>query len=98
MGYRIVYGEKPFRKFGTCRIKKRLGTMTAGFFLLFLLLTNLCWPEGRQKLWEICIPGNAQVTAAAFEAMVEDLRAGESVSDALTVFCQEIIHNAEDSP
>lgn len=97
MGYRIVYGEDPGKKFGTGSRCSRFGILTVCCFLLFLLLTNLFWPAGKQMLWELCIPGDAELTAAAFETMVEDIRVGEPISDALTAFCREVIDGAEDS-
>lgn len=95
MGYRIVYGEGPGRKFGTGRGKFRLWLWIGCFVLLFLLLTNLFWPEGRAALWEFCIPGGVQAAAQALDSMAGSLRDGEKLGQAVTAFCQEIMQNAE---
>lgn len=54
---------------------------------IFLLRT----PQARDYL----TPGNKAVTKAAFAEMVQDIREGEKVTEALTAFCKEIIENAE---
>jgi hypothetical protein len=43
---------------------------------------------------EVLLPGDPAVTAAALENMTEGLRSGESLLDAVTAFCREIIANA----
>ena len=40
------------------------------------------------------LPGDPAVTAAALENMAADLKAGQSVRDAITAFCAEIIAHA----
>ena len=40
------------------------------------------------------IPGDPAVTTAAFSLMVEEIGAGESVSEAFFSFCKEIVVNA----
>ncbi len=93
MSYRIEYGggnavRKPGRG-------NRLPVLTAGAFLLFLLLTQAFWPEGTAALREFLLPGDSEVTAHAFSAMAEDLQQGIPVSDALTAFCREILAHGE---
>lgn len=39
------------------------------------------------------IPGDPEITAAAFSSMVDDIREGETVGKAITAFCLEIIDN-----
>lgn len=86
MGYRIEYGcperqpDKP----------KRLG-LTIVFFLAFLLLVNVFWPEGRKVLQELLWPGDMEQTQQALEVFIAQLRYGEPVSDAVESFCREIL-------
>lgn len=54
---------------------------------IFLLRT----PQVRDYL----TPGDKAVTKAALTEMVQDLREGENVTEALTAFCREIISHAE---
>lgn len=93
MGYRIVYegpdGNSPKKDRG------RLAGYTAGFLLLFFLLTQIFWPAGADKMRKILLPWDPDVTAEAFSCLVTDLNQGEDLSEAVTAFCREIILNAE---
>ena len=44
---------------------------------------------------EVLLPGDPDVTAAALEGMVEDLRQGDSLGQAIRAFCEEIIANGQ---
>ena len=50
---------------------------------------------GRLGALDFLIPGDREITKAAFQTMVEDVREGERVSDALTAFCEEILAGAD---
>lgn len=92
MAYRIEYGA-PFE--GKQTIKSgwgRAAGMALVCFALFLLLTELFWPEGRAALREALIPGDNAVTAGAFDELVRNVRAGEAFSDAAAEFCREILY------
>ncbi len=94
MAYRIDYDvTDKHRAIG--RQQTSLPARTAMFFLLFLLLTKLFWPAGDEKLREILTPWDAEVTAEAFSEMLTDLRSGEDFTSAVTVFCREIMADAE---
>lgn len=41
------------------------------------------------------IADNIQIPEATLEHMVDSVRSGESISDAITAFCRELIENAE---
>lgn len=91
MGYRIVYGPEirpPRERAGT---SGRLPAMTAAFLLIFALLVRQFWPEGTQILRQYLLPGELSVTEQAFSSLMQNIRGGESVLSAFTVFCQEII-------
>ena len=86
MGYKIIYGKKkskPVRLLG-------LQTMIALILLLFSVCVRLSWPEGTAKLRETLVSQELSREAKALAAMAEDLAAGEKVSDAVAVFCQEV--------
>lgn len=44
---------------------------------------------------EILLPGDPDVTAAALENMTEGLKNGDSLLEAVTAFCREIVANAQ---
>ena len=89
MGYRIVYGEDPFRE--KPRGRGRLRVLTAGFALAFVVLVRVFWPQGTSLLRQVLLPGP---DAAAFQQMAADIRAGEPVDDAVTAFCRSVVENA----
>ena len=41
------------------------------------------------------LPGNPTVTEQALNVLVEDIKAGEPVSDAITTFCQTILEDGK---
>ncbi len=94
MGYRIEYGQtitkvKLKEKVRNIRIEWLLKTIAAGCVLLFLAFL---W--GKENVRTFFIPGDPDVTGHAAKCFVEDVRNGESISDAFAAFCMEIIENA----
>ena len=94
MGYQISYepelnyrykisGKKPMK-----RIWAIYGSLALGVVVLGLI------PSIRNWFWDLLIPGDPKVTIPAFSGLLEDVRQGTGFSDALTVFCQEILANA----
>ncbi len=95
MGYIIAYdGAEPCAKPAACRTS-RLSLFTLGFFLAFLLLTKLFWPAGSDHLMRFFLPGDPEVTGQAVTVLIDNLREGEPVEDALKTFCGEIITHAK---
>ncbi|MBQ7340855.1 MAG: hypothetical protein IJW41_01635 [Oscillospiraceae bacterium] len=45
--------------------------------------------------WKWLLPGDPDKTQAALATLTEDIRAGESLGQAITAFCQEIVDNAQ---
>lgn len=92
MGYRIEYDSGTAVKGAVHRsmLKTRriLILLTAVVVTAFLVL-----PTVRRSLRDLLLPGDDTVTAQALQGLVEDLRAGEPVSEAMEVFCREIITN-----
>lgn len=96
MGYRIEYGQPSDKKYPMPSRCSRLPWMVCGALLLFSLLTNLYWPEGREALRNLLIPGDPDVTTEAFAVMIEEVRTGEDFGDAVTSFCREILNDGKD--
>lgn len=95
MGYRIEYdhGECKFQVLKENR--SRLPGLTAGALAAFLILTHLFWPAGDSAIQDFLIPGDDVVTRKAAQTMVQELREGASLTQAVEVFCREIIDSAE---
>ena len=80
MSYQINYDPSRRRKFYTTKHKKKPG------WILIVAVVALSVTIFHKDL--------KQVTSAAFSDLTENLRAGESLKDAVTTFCREIIDGA----
>ena len=78
---RYPSAENPGRKFSV-----KLLLWCAAIAVLLLVVS-------RGEVLRICLPGEPDVTADAFSAMVEQIGAGESVQEAFVDFCKEIIYS-----
>ena len=95
MAYRIDYTENPRYQPPAAFQWDKLRKMAVIFFLIFLLATCLWWPEGRLALQQLVLPCDREVTAEAFSDMVDQIRGGEALDEAVAAFCREIISSAE---
>lgn len=94
MGYRIEYGSQgELRK--PLKSKRSYSAIAATICVLALVAgaitvkhTGLTWVQ------EVLLPGDPAVTAAALENMVDNIKEGDSIADAVTTFCKEIVENA----
>ena len=90
MGYRISYENGVIRK--ETRQKPRIKWKKWALCVsTAALAVTLCLPRGRLWVRDLVLPGDAEVTAAALEGMVCDLRDGEPMGEALEAFCREIL-------
>lgn len=93
MSYRVEY--EPVKKVRNVEKRVvRVPALTASCLLLFLLLVNGFWSQGREVLREILLPGDAAVTAAALEEFAQELKMGEPLGDAVEGFCRTVIEEA----
>lgn len=85
MGYRVQYpGGHP-------KVKKSFGGRKRGRTILSVLLIALLFgssiiPVTRKMLLDVIMPGDPAVTVAALECLVQDMKQGEAIDDAITVF------------
>lgn len=90
MSYRIVYGPEIKRK---TPVEKRWKIWLASGIGAALILLGI---SGKWNvLQKFFLPGDADVTGAALQGMVDDLKNGDSFSEAVTAFCKVIVENAE---
>ena len=91
MSYRIEYNPEKNRKYPlpTAGKPKWLIAVLAIMALMFALQSI----DRNYTLKSWLLPGDPEVTETAFSAMVDDIRGGEPVGDAVTAFCLEIIQN-----
>ena len=85
MGYRIDYaGERKTEPI------QRNRHFTLYWFGVFLLLVCGFWPEGRAVLRSILLPGDPENTIHAAAQLLDQLRSGETMGDAVTVFYRTV--------
>ena len=98
MGYQIRYGDTQASSGGQRPRLSRIIGLSLSFLLVFVLLSWSFWPEGRAVLRDVLVPGDPDVTLHGLETLARELREGESLSDAVTAFCREVIDGAAVTP
>ncbi len=93
MAYSISYGAQRHELQERSR-GGRFWLLSVGFFALFLLGVQLFWEDGAQTLRQLIFPLSEQAVAA-LEGMVQSVRDGVSIPEAVTAFCREVIHSAQ---
>lgn len=88
VSYQINYDPSRRRKFYTVKHKK------IPSWILAVACIALAATIFHNELKNFLIPGDPQITSAAFSSLTEDLQAGESFKNAVTAFCREIIDGA----
>lgn len=94
MGYRIQYGQTMKKIVVPEHNCNRKQTVAFPIFIVSAVLVTVLLLGKVEAVRNFLIPGNADVTEAALAALVNDLRGGEPIGDAITAFCTEIIDNA----
>lgn len=89
MAYQVQYGVSRHDR-------RRRGVRNWSWIYLALaaILVVGSLVAGQNISWDWLLPGDPRITAAALETLRENLAAGETLSDAVTAFCREIIHGA----
>lgn len=93
MSYVIRYGKKIPQESGN-GIRKCSGSV--GFAMVLVtaaVLIRLFIPQSGAYIRRILIPGMPDSAAASFSEMLENLRGGMEIGDAVDVFCHEIFEN-----
>lgn len=89
MSYQIQYESEKNRQYPikTNRLSVKRIVITATIAVLVICL--LSSPSFKRFI----IPGDPKITGAAFSRMIDDLQNGDTVGEAITTFCREIVHN-----
>lgn len=91
MAYSIDYSTSGAEKVEIPPERRFLWGWTALFSALLLVLLWNFWPEGREVIRNLLIPGDPEVTSQAAAGLIADLQNGSAPRDALTAFCREIL-------
>ena len=78
MSYRMIYEPESRAEAGNSMIFRTL--MTVSFFVCFLWTVNRFWPEGRELLQLLLIPGDPDTTLEAAAVFAQDLGSGEQLT------------------
>jgi len=93
MAYCIHYGPV---KTKDGKKERRPGRLPLLLFSLTVLLVILISVSGIGPIIRnFLLPGDAEVTQAALQTMVQNLGDGRPLWDTVTAFCQEILENAK---
>ena len=93
MSYQIVYGSENMPSI--CQEKKRRHTGLALCVLGILMLGILRISGWGNALLQHLIPGDPVITTEAFQNMSTCLKSGQSLSEAVFVFCDTIIQGTK---
>ena len=94
MGYRVVYG-KTLEKTQFKDKKQQTTKQIAVWAVALFAAIGICWigwshPDIRHYL----LPGDPEITGEALDQLIDNIKDGDSLSDAVTAFCKEIIDSA----
>lgn len=90
MGYRIHY-QSDKKKDRTLRNCSRLAVLIVVCFLVFLLLVEMCWPEGAELIRIMNVFSEEMIPVSALNDLENGLLQGESLVKSWTAFWREII-------
>ena len=94
MAYFVEYDTKMTKTyFRAAKInRKRRGRLIIVLLLVTVLgCSAVCYKD---VIMTYLLPGDAAVTAAALDSMVDGIKNGQDLGNAVTAFCREIIQNA----
>ena len=93
MSYQIIYDTADM-----CRSRKsknRQNPLLMVCIFSIALIGFLRISGWWDTLWQNLIPGDPAVTTVAFQNMTENIQQGQSISDAIFVFCESVIQGAK---
>lgn len=93
MSYKISYGEMSKKSIKNKRSRWLLPAALAAVVLAIGI--RFFYPDATKQLTEALFPLTSASSQEALEVLSQNLKAGESFSDAVTAFCREIIYEAD---
>ena len=93
MSYQIEYNPELSSRYPVLQKK---GFQFSKYILVAVLICIITmWLLSKYEMLHFLIPGDSEVTKAAFSTLIEEVGNGSSVSDGIIGFCEEIISNAK---
>jgi len=92
MGYRIEYERTGnIRRYSFTERRSRMWPYVLG---AAVMMAVCLYGFAGDLLARFLLPGDPEITGQALDTMVEGLNSGQSLTEAITAFCQEIVANA----
>lgn len=88
MSYHVEYNPELGKRYPSVPKQRRKPSVAVILLLAVVIAAYAFFQNG---LIRYLIPGDPEVTTAAFSTLVERIEEGESVRESLAGFCQEII-------
>lgn len=95
MAYRIVYQEDTVVWIPEKLRWGRIAALSMVCFAGFCILAAKLWPDGAALIREAFHSEKVSAVRTGLQQMALHLRTGESLSDAVYVFCREILESAQ---
>ena len=93
MGYLISYGQTTVKEIIKEKQKFHFGKNQIYVIVACSLLLMAIFLGSKKSVQNFFLPGNSEVTRTALDKMVRGIREGESVGNAVTAFCREIVQS-----
>jgi len=91
MAYKIQYSPEDRKRYPG--VKGKVNFRFGQLFLVLCLLAAVLWVR-QYGVPDFLIPGDPEVTREAASLMMDSLQSGNSLNEAVTVFCKEVLHGA----
>ena len=92
MAYKISYTPEDTHRYPQ-KVQRQPGRWGKYYIAILILAAVLCLKQ--VGIPNFLIPGNAEVTKKAAQTMITEIKSGESLEDAITTFCMDIINSAK---
>ena len=94
MSYYVEYNPELTEKYPISKNKKRIAFGRILISIVAVMLSIYCLTQNNVR--EFLIPGDPDITVKATEELVEDIKNGAPLIDALTVFCETVAGRVND--
>jgi len=91
MSYHVVYGTEDSSVSG--RMPGRRIVLTGFFLICFFWMVSAFWPEGKELLKIMLIPGDPDATLEAAEVFAGEMACGIPLHHAAENFCLTVLHH-----
>lgn len=91
MSYRVEYDPKLKKRYPSIKIKGKKDLIMP--ILISVFVAVVAYTAIRSDLVQYFIPGNPQATAVAFSGMMEQVRTGDPIIEAVFCFFMDVIKN-----